>query len=213
MGRVVTCVPPSVLERRAGAVRRRPTAYAPVKVDYQNNMNLIVVATSVGAGLIPSSRPVHARFPDWFATIFLRHQRHGLVSCSTCCSTASSGTLGPTVGVRRGAEPLTLSAYVLASLYDGDVVVDGKLYDKNGRLNVAGAHALTRRSTDPPAPAAVRSRCGSAVRCSAAPGLHQEGVLYALARVLTLASCTFGAMARVRAPPCTAGRRGRWRRC
>ena len=39
------------------------------------------------------------------------------------------------------ASDRTLSAQVLASLYDGDVVIDGRLYDKNGKLvPVASAH-------------------------------------------------------------------------
>lgn len=39
------------------------------------------------------------------------------------------------------ASDRTLSAQVLASLYDGDVVIDGRLYDKNGKLvPVARAH-------------------------------------------------------------------------
>ncbi|MBS0466093.1 MAG: purine permease, partial [Proteobacteria bacterium] len=36
----------------------------------------------------------------------------------------------------------TLSAHVLACLYDGDQVIDGKLYDKEGNLvPIAVAHA------------------------------------------------------------------------
>lgn len=41
------------------------------KVEYQGNNNLIIVATSIGFGLIPVvSTSFWENFPDWFATIF-----------------------------------------------------------------------------------------------------------------------------------------------
>ena len=41
------------------------------KVEYNNNMNLIIVATSVSAGLLPVVAPkFYDQFPEWFATIF-----------------------------------------------------------------------------------------------------------------------------------------------
>jgi NCS2 family nucleobase:cation symporter-2 len=40
-------------------------------VEYRNNMNLIIVATSIGFGMIPIAAPAfYDKFPDWFATIF-----------------------------------------------------------------------------------------------------------------------------------------------
>ena len=36
-----------------------------------NNMNLIIVAASIGFGMIPIAAPTfYDKFPDWFATIF-----------------------------------------------------------------------------------------------------------------------------------------------
>ncbi len=38
---------------------------------YRNNMNLIIVATSIGFGMIPIAAPsFYDHFPSWFATIF-----------------------------------------------------------------------------------------------------------------------------------------------
>ena len=41
------------------------------KVEYRNNMNLIIVATSIGFGMIPIAAPTfYDKFPSWFGTIF-----------------------------------------------------------------------------------------------------------------------------------------------
>src|SRR5256885_13211555 len=41
------------------------------KVDYHNNMNLIIVAASIGMGVLPMVKPdFYHHFPDWFATMF-----------------------------------------------------------------------------------------------------------------------------------------------
>ena len=41
------------------------------KVSYENNMNLIIVATSIGFGMIPIAAPdFYHHFPSWVATIF-----------------------------------------------------------------------------------------------------------------------------------------------
>lgn len=49
------------------------------KVDYQGNNNLIIVAASIGFGLIPVvSTSFWGNFPDWFATIF----DSGISSCA-----------------------------------------------------------------------------------------------------------------------------------
>jgi hypothetical protein len=41
------------------------------KVEYKNNMNLIIVAASIGFGMIPIAAPkFYDQFPSWFATIF-----------------------------------------------------------------------------------------------------------------------------------------------
>ena len=74
IGRIVACVPPMVLGG-AGIVLFGTVAASGIrslaKVDYRNNMNLIIVATSIGFGMIPISAPeFYRQFPGWFETIF-----------------------------------------------------------------------------------------------------------------------------------------------
>jgi xanthine/uracil permease len=74
MGRVIAAVPTSVLGG-AGIVLFGTVAASGIrtlsKVDYRNNVNLIIVATSIGFGMIPIAAPnFYDHFPSWFATIF-----------------------------------------------------------------------------------------------------------------------------------------------
>ncbi|ERM02250.1 uracil permease [Brucella intermedia 229E] len=74
MGRVIACVPPAVLGG-AGIVLFGTVAASGIrtlaKVDYENNINLIIVATSIGFGMIPIAAPqFYHHFPTWFETIF-----------------------------------------------------------------------------------------------------------------------------------------------
>ncbi len=74
MGRVVGAVPTAVLGG-AGIVLFGTVAASGIrtlaKVEYRNNMNLIIVAASIGFGMIPIAAPTfYDRFPTWFATIF-----------------------------------------------------------------------------------------------------------------------------------------------
>ncbi len=74
MGRVIAAVPTAVLGG-AGVVLFGTVAASGIrtlaKVNYENNMNLIIVATSVGFGMIPIAAPAfYHHFPSWVATIF-----------------------------------------------------------------------------------------------------------------------------------------------
>jgi xanthine permease len=74
LGRVVAAVPTPVLGG-AGVVLFGTVAASGIrtlaKVEYKNNMNLIVVAASIGFGMIPIAAPAfYDQFPSWFATIF-----------------------------------------------------------------------------------------------------------------------------------------------
>ncbi|MGB3740859.1 MAG: nucleobase:cation symporter-2 family protein [Castellaniella sp.] len=74
MGRAIATVPPAVLGG-AGLVLFGTVAASGIrtlaKVDYEDNMNLIIVATSVGFGMIPIAAPeFYSQFPSWVATIF-----------------------------------------------------------------------------------------------------------------------------------------------
>lgn len=74
LGRVVAAVPTPVLGG-AGVVLFGTVAASGIrtlsKVEYRNNMNLIVVAASIGFGMIPIAAPkFYDQFPSWFSTIF-----------------------------------------------------------------------------------------------------------------------------------------------
>jgi uracil-xanthine permease len=74
IGRFIAAVPTAVLGG-AGLVLFGTVAASGIRtlarVDYENNMNLIIVATSVGFGMIPIAAPhFYAHFPAWVATIF-----------------------------------------------------------------------------------------------------------------------------------------------
>ncbi|MFT0533685.1 nucleobase:cation symporter-2 family protein [Castellaniella hirudinis] len=74
MGRLIATVPAAVLGG-AGLVLFGTVAASGIrtlaKVDYEDNMNLIIVATSIGFGMIPIAAPnFYHHFPSWVATIF-----------------------------------------------------------------------------------------------------------------------------------------------
>lgn len=74
LGRVVAAVPTAVLGG-AGIVLFGTVAASGIrtlaKVEYRNNMNLIIVAASIGFGMIPIAAPTfYDKFPSWFATVF-----------------------------------------------------------------------------------------------------------------------------------------------
>jgi len=74
LGRVVAAVPTSVLGG-AGIVLFGTVAASGIRtlaqVNYKNNMNLVIVATSLGFGMIPIAAPTfYDKFPTWFGTIF-----------------------------------------------------------------------------------------------------------------------------------------------
>ncbi len=74
LGRVVAAVPTAVLGG-AGIVLFGTVAASGIrtlaKVEYRQNMNLIIVATSVGFGMIPIVAPsFYEHTPNWFGTIF-----------------------------------------------------------------------------------------------------------------------------------------------
>ncbi len=74
LGRVVAAIPYPVLGG-AGLVLFGTVAASGIrtlaKVDYRGNMNLIIVAISIGMGMIPIAAPTFWNdFPGWFQTIF-----------------------------------------------------------------------------------------------------------------------------------------------
>jgi xanthine permease len=74
LGRVVAAMPYPVLGG-AGLILFGTVAAAGIrtltKVDFRNSMNLIIVAASLGTGLLPIVMPtIYSKFPVWFTTIF-----------------------------------------------------------------------------------------------------------------------------------------------
>ncbi|WP_260960911.1 nucleobase:cation symporter-2 family protein [Pseudomonas citri] len=138
MGRVIAAVPASVLGG-AGIVLFGTVAASGIrtlsKVDYRNNVNLIIVATSIGFGMIPIAAPnFYDHFPSWFATIF-----HSGISSSAIMAIAlnlafnhfTRGNSDQQSVFAAGTERV-LRYQDLAALREGDYFSDGKLHDCDG---------------------------------------------------------------------------------
>ncbi|MGX9762004.1 nucleobase:cation symporter-2 family protein [Pseudomonas shahriarae] len=139
MGRVIAAVPTSVLGG-AGIVLFGTVAASGIrtlsKVDYRNNMNLIIVATSIGFGMIPIAAPsFYDQFPSWFATIF-----HSGISSSAIMAILlnlafnhfTAGNSDQQSVFVAGTER-SLCFQDVAALRDGDYFSKGKLFDAEGK--------------------------------------------------------------------------------
>ncbi len=148
MGRVIACVPPSVLGG-AGIVLFGTVAASGIrtlaKVDYENNVNLIIVATSIGFGMIPIAAPqFYHHFPSWFETIF-----HSGISSAALMAMALNlmfneiklGNSNQMSVFAEGTERI-IRHHNISELHDGDYFLNGKLYDADGNevRVVAAAH-------------------------------------------------------------------------
>ncbi|MFV3288645.1 nucleobase:cation symporter-2 family protein [Pseudomonas sp. NY11955] len=138
MGRLVAAVPTAVLGG-AGLVLFGTVAASGIRtlaqVDYRNNMNLIIVATSIGFGMIPIAAPgFYHHFPAWFETIF-----HSGISSAAIMAILLNLLFNhlragnsDQQSVFVAASERTLRYRDIAGLNDGDVFRDGKLYDRDG---------------------------------------------------------------------------------
>jgi xanthine permease len=149
MGRVIACVPPAVLGG-AGIVLFGTVAASGIrtlaKVDYENNINLIIVATSIGFGMIPIAAPqFYHNFPTWFETIF-----HSGISSAALMAIALNlmfneiklGNSNQMSVFAEGTERI-IRHHNISELHDGDYFLNGKLYDAKGnevRVVAAAAH-------------------------------------------------------------------------
>lgn len=136
MGRVIATVPTAVLGG-AGIVLFGTVAASGIRtlaqVNYTNNMNLIIVATSIGFGMLPIAAPTfYDQFPDWFATIF-----HSGISSTAIMAIALNllfnhlrvgNSENPSV-FAAGTEPRSVRPDVIVELTEGDYFTEGKLYD------------------------------------------------------------------------------------
>src|SRR5690606_15130205 len=134
LGRVVAAIPTPVLGGArvvlfgtVAAAGNRTLA----KVDYEGNMNLVIVASSLAFGMVPSVAPT---FYDAFTTIV----HSGISSAAVMAVVLNllfnllrAGTPAqPSVLAARGAR--YVSPVVLEALEEGDYVRDGKLVDASG---------------------------------------------------------------------------------
>ncbi|MBM5460237.1 purine permease [Pseudomonas sp. P66] len=139
MGRLVAAVPTAVLGG-AGLVLFGTVAASGIRtlaqVDYRNNMNLIIVATSIGFGMIPIAAPgFYQHFPVWFETIF-----HSGISSAAIMAILLNLLFNhlragnsDQQSVFVAASERTLRYRDIAGLNEGDFFREGKLYDCEGK--------------------------------------------------------------------------------
>ncbi|WDY56088.1 nucleobase:cation symporter-2 family protein [Pseudomonas sp. PSKL.D1] len=158
MGRLIAAVPTAVLGG-AGVVLFGTVAASGIRtlaqVDYRNNMNLIIVATSIGFGMIPIAAPgFYHHFPAWFETIF-----HSGISSAAIMAILLNLLFNhlragnsDQQSVFVAASERTLRYRDIAGLNDGDVFRDGKLFDCDGNevpiLEGDAEHGAPRRSQE-----------------------------------------------------------------
>ncbi|MFI7495351.1 nucleobase:cation symporter-2 family protein [Kocuria sp. M4R2S49] len=160
LGRVVAAVPPPVLGG-AGIVLFGSVAASGIrtlaKVDYKNGFNLIIVATSIGFGMLPIAVPeIYGNFPGWFETIF-----HSGISSAAVMAVLLNLLFNE---FRAGNPPKgQVSVFAQANvravryeslehlqdhLQEGDTIKDGKLVDCEGNevpvITAAGEIVDTR---------------------------------------------------------------------
>ena len=138
LGRVVAAVPSPVLGG-VGIVLFGTVAASGIstlaKVDYRNNLNLIIVAVSLGFGLLPLVLPgIYDAFPSWFAVIF-----DSAISSTTIMAillnvvfnhlVRRSNSQGNRSSSVAAAGSRAVPEEFLDALQEGDHIVDGKLVD------------------------------------------------------------------------------------
>ena len=135
MGRVIAAVPTPVLGG-AGIVLFGTVAASGIRtlatVNYKNNVNLIIVAASLGFGMIPIAAPTfYHHFPSWFETIF-----HSGISSAAIMAILlnlifnhfKTGNSDQQSVFAAGYER-TIQYSDISCLRDGDYFKDGKLFD------------------------------------------------------------------------------------
>ena len=144
LGRVVAAVPVPVLGG-AGIVLFGTVAASGIrtlgKVKFEGTPNLIIVATSIGIGMLPIAAPkIYAGFPTWFETIFHSGISSAAVAAVVLNILFNEITFGnPPEG--RGSVfteappryvPLEALEHLQSHLQEGDTVKDGRLLDSEG---------------------------------------------------------------------------------
>lgn len=145
LGRVVAAIPSPVLGG-AGIVLFGTVAVSGIrtlgKVSYSGTQNMIIVAASLGVGMLPIVNPdIYDSFPSWFQTIFhsgissaavvavvLNLLFNELTAGNPPAGTGSVFARAPVRGVSYEAVE-----HLSRQLKEGDYVAGGKLVDCNGQ--------------------------------------------------------------------------------
>ncbi|MFB4394343.1 MULTISPECIES: nucleobase:cation symporter-2 family protein [unclassified Pseudomonas] len=138
MGRVIAAVPTPVLGG-AGIVLFGTVAASGIrtlsKVSYKNNVNLIIVAASLGFGMIPIAAPnFYHHFPNWFETIFHSGISSAAIMAILLNLIFNHFTKGNSdqQSVFAAGYERTIQYSDISALRDGDYFKDGKLFDAEG---------------------------------------------------------------------------------
>ncbi|MEV4737289.1 MULTISPECIES: nucleobase:cation symporter-2 family protein [unclassified Microbacterium] len=138
LGRVVAAVPAPVLGG-AGIVLFGSVAASGIrtlaKVDYRGNMNLVIVASAIGIGMLPIAAPtIYDGMPDWFTTIF--HSGISSAAVTAILLNLLFNHLGRGPGkdasVFAAAPTRSIPVVYLEAFEDGDSIVDGRVVDRHG---------------------------------------------------------------------------------
>lgn len=138
MGRIIAAVPTPVLGG-AGIVLFGTVAASGIrtlsKVNYKNNVNLIIVAASLGFGMIPIAAPnFYHQFPSWFETIFHSGISSAAIMAILLNLIFNHFTAGNSdqQSVFAAGYERTIQYSDISVLRDGDYFKDGKLFDADG---------------------------------------------------------------------------------
>lgn len=155
LGRVAGAIPMPVLGG-AGIVLFGTVAASGIrtlsKVSYKDNMNLVIVATSLAFGLLPVVKTdIYSQFPTWFDTIF-----HSGISSAAIMAILLNIIFnelkfggGRNKNAFVASPPRMVREDEVQSLEDGDTFVGGKLYSKEGaeipivRVNETGTETTS----------------------------------------------------------------------
>ncbi|KJL36906.1 nucleobase:cation symporter-2 family protein [Microbacterium azadirachtae] len=136
LGRVVGAIPTPVLGG-AGLVLFGSVAASGIrtlaKVEYRDNMNLVIVATSIAVGMLPIAVPtIYEQMPAWFVTIF-----HSGISSAAVVAILLNLLFNHLGSVKRknafvSAPTRSIPVAYLDAFEDGDSIIDGKIVDREG---------------------------------------------------------------------------------
>lgn len=138
LGRVVAALPYPVLGG-AGLVLFGTVAAAGIRtlsrVDFRNTMNLVIVAASLGTGLLPIVMPtIYSRFPAWFTTIFDSGISAAALMAILLNVLFNHLTIGNSdnQSVFAAGTGREIDQNVIAALSHGDHFEDGRLLNTDG---------------------------------------------------------------------------------